>query len=92
MHDAHHLPHLGDPKTPLTGMKVVFAESTEFIKGARYDSQNKDNMADVRREVWAKKIGEAKAAPERKSIPPTTAAFHGNVKRTHYTGFNLEEC
>ena len=37
----------------------------------------------VRREVWAKTIGKAKAAPELKSIPPTTAAFHENIKRTH---------
>ena len=43
----------------------------------------KKNMVGILREVRAKKIGKAKAAPELKSIPPTTAAFHENIKRAH---------
>ena len=60
--------------------------------GACYGSQNK-NMSDVWRDVCAKKIGKAKAAPELKSISLTIASFHENVKIEHhfYTGFNLKE-
>ena len=43
----------------------------------------KNNMSDVRREVWANKMDKAKVASELKSTPPTTEAFHETLKRGH---------
>ena len=50
--DGHHLPYLGDSKADI---KYVFVGATEFIMGACYGSQNKDNMSDVQREVFINK-------------------------------------
>jgi hypothetical protein len=48
--------------------------------------QERENISDVRVEVWSRKMGKAKlkSAPEFKILPPTTEAFQENVLRAHF--------
>ena len=45
----------------------------------------KDDMSDVRVEMWAKTMSKHRvmSAPELKSLPPTSEGFSENVKRAH---------
>ena len=42
-----------------------------------------DNLSEVRCDFWAKRMAKVKAAPELKSLPPTTEAFTENGTRAH---------
>jgi len=60
-------------------------ETTKFI-GACYRSKSKDDLSEVRVEMWSKKMGKKNitAAPELNTVPPTSEAFKENVLRAHF--------
>ena len=60
----------------------VISEATSFL-AACYGSKERDNMTAVRFVIWSQKMGNKKltAAPQLKSLPPTTAAFTEHVHR-----------
>ena len=62
----------------------VISEATSFL-AACYGSKERDNMTAVRFDIWSQKMGDKKltAAPQLKSLPPTTAAFTEHVHRAH---------
>ena len=62
----------------------VISEATSFL-AACYGSKERDNMTAVRFDIWSQKMGNKKltAAPQLKSLPPTTAAFTEHVHRAH---------
>jgi len=59
-------------------------EATRFI-GACYGSKSKDDLSEIRIEIWSKKMGknDITTAPELKTVPPTSEAFRENVLRAH---------
>lgn len=74
----HHLGNLDST------VKDIVEEATKFI-GACYGSKTKDDLSEIRVETWSKKMGKKNitAAPELKSLPPTSEAFKENVLRAH---------
>ncbi|MES9884531.1 MAG: hypothetical protein ABW185_27110 [Sedimenticola sp.] len=65
-------------------VKDIVAEATTFIAGC-YGVTGETNMSDVRYHVWASKMGKRNvaAAPDLKSLPPTSEAFVEHVCRAH---------
>ena len=61
----------------------VILEVTRFM--AACFGSKKDDMSDVRVEMWAKTMSKHRvmSAPELKSLPPTSEGFSENVKRAH---------
>ena len=62
----------------------VISEATSFL-AACYGSKERDNMTAVRFDIWSQKMGNKKltAAPQLKSLPPTTAAYPKQTTRMH---------
>ena len=60
-------------------------EATKFIGGC-CGSKSKDDLSEIRVEMWSKKMGKKNitAAPELKTVPPTSEAFKENVLRAHF--------
>jgi len=63
----------------------VISEATSFL-AACYGSKERDNMTAVHFDIWSQKMGNKKltAAPQLKSLPPTTEAFTEHVHRAHF--------
>lgn len=63
----------------------VISEATSFL-AACYGSKERDNMTAVRFDIWSQKMGNKKltAAPQLKSLPPTTETFTEHVHRAHF--------
>ena len=78
---GHTFQHLGDLNSSL---EDVMEEATKFI-GACYGSKERDDMSQIRVDLWTKKMGKKNitAAPPLKTIPPTSDAFRENVLRAH---------
>jgi len=63
----------------------VTKEATRFY-AACYGLKDTDDMSTIRYGVWSSKMANTKlsAAPDLKSLPPTSDAFQEHVKRAHY--------
>ena len=79
--NGHCLAKLGEMSAKIDD---VITEATEFM-AACYASKKRESMYDVRIDKWSTKIERKSlmAAPELKSLPPTTEAFEMNVRRAH---------
>jgi len=67
-----------------SSMSDVTAEATQFV--GHCFGTNKNNLSDMRVEIWSKKMSKKRvtAAPELKTLPPTSEAFLQNVYRAHF--------
>ena len=67
-----------------TDILDVILEATLFFAGC-YGSKTKEGMTKIRFDVWSQKMANKKltAAPELKTLLPTTAAFSAYVHRAH---------
>jgi hypothetical protein len=79
---GHQLNKLGVLEAGLTD---VVKEATLFY-AACYGLKDVHDMSTLRYNVWSSKMANTKlsAAPELRSLPPTTAAFEPHVYRAHY--------
>ena len=80
--DGRQLKSLGDLDADIPD---VISEATAFY-AACYGSHATEDMSAIRFDVWSSKMANKKltAAPELKSLPPTTAAFTQHVLRAHF--------
>ena len=81
LNSGNHLQALGEINSHIDD---VVKEATSFMADC-YGSTKRDNMSDIRVDVWSAKMARRKvtAAPELKTLPPTSEAFELNVQRAH---------
>ena len=79
LRSGHSLQSLGEVHV---SMEDIMTRATEFM-AACYGSTKRNSMSEVRVDIWSTKMVRRKitAAPELKSLPPTTEAFEINVRR-----------
>ena len=67
----------------------VVAEATGFI-AVCYESKERNSMSDVRKDMWATKMGKSKVTimPDLKILPPITKAFEQTMHS--YLDGNME--
>ena len=68
---------------PGHSMEYVIQQATSFIS-ACYGQTNCSTISETRLKVWLSKTGKGSSTPKLCTLPPTTEAFKGNVKRAHH--------
>ena len=68
---------------PGHSMEYVIQQATSFIS-ACYGQTNCSTISETRLKVWLSKTGKGSSTPKLCTLPPTTEAFKGNVKRAYH--------
>ena len=77
LRSGHSLNLLGAPGH---SMEYVIEQATSFIS-ACYGQTNCSTMSQTKLKVWLSKTGKGSSTPTLCTLPPTTEAFKGNVKK-----------